>query len=672
MDKHAEVFKEEAYEHLAEIETALLELEETPDDTALIDCVFRSMHTIKGSGSMFGFDDIAAFTHEVETVLDFVREGKIGITKQLIDSFRSLIPEGERKEEGSGSDSSPSPSAAKEETATFRIQFCPHTDVFGKGANPILLLNELRELGSSRVVAYTEAIPELEELDPESCYARWDIFLTTSKGVDAIKDVFIFAEDDCDITIDAIDVLSEGDPDKEKEYKKLGEILLERGEITEEELQMTLSGQKKIGEILLDAGLVNEEKIESALTEQEHVKEQREKKKSVESATSVRVASEKLDQLIDLVGELVTAQAGLSQTASRKQDPELVLISEGIERLTAELRDNTMSIRMLPIGTTFSKFRRLVRDLSSELNKEIEMSTEGAETELDKTLIERLNDPMVHLIRNSIDHGIEIPEEREAAGKPRQGTIYLSAVHSGAEVLITIKDDGKGLDKEKILKKAVERGLASPNAELSDKEIFSLILMPGFSTSDTVTKVSGRGVGMDVVKRSIDSLRGSIDISSEMGTGTTITLKLPLTLAIIEGLLIEIKNEYFILPLSAVEECVEFTQKDRAKANGKRLLNVRGEIVPYINLREQFMVEGELPEIEQVVISTVHGFRVGFVVDQVIGEHQTVIKSLGRAYKEVEGVSGATTLGDGTVALILDAPKLLQLVEQKEESLSLA
>jgi len=706
MDKHAEVFKEEAYEHLSEIETSLLELEDDPEDSALIDRVFRSMHTIKGSGSMFGFDDIAAFTHEVETVLDMVRDGKIKVTKELIDvtlaardhirvmldsydggesadekeaekiiaSFRSLIPEGEKGTSASESSSQEKENASETsgERTTYRIYFRPHQDIFTKGTNPILLLNELRELGNCKMLASTKEIPALEEYNSEACYVAWDIFLTTDKSIDILKDVFIFVEDECELKIDAVDVYGkEGDFDQE-ECKKIGEILVERGDITHEDLEKSLKGQKRIGEMLVDSGLVEREKIESALTEQQHIKEERQKQKNTESASSIRVASDKLDKLIDLVGELVTAQAGLSQTAAKKRDPELVMISEGIERLTAELRDNTMSIRMLPIGTTFSKFRRLVRDLSSELKKEIEMSTEGAETELDKTLIEMLNDPMVHLIRNSIDHGIESPEEREALGKPRQGTIYLSAVHSGANVLITIRDDGYGLDREKIYAKALEKGLIAPNTELSEKEIFSLILMPGFSTSDKVTKVSGRGVGMDVVKRSIDSLRGSIDINSEKGVGTTITLKLPLTLAIIEGLLIMIKGEYFILPLSAVEECVEFTREDKIKANGRRLVKVRGELVPFIDLREQFKIKGETPEIEQIVIINIEDFRIGFVVDQVVGEHQTVIKSLGRAYKNVEGISGATTLGDGTIALILDPQKLLKMVEQKEENLSLA
>jgi len=338
-----------------------------------------------------------------------------------------------------------------------------------------------------------------------------------------------------------------------------------------------------------------------------------------------------------------------------------------VERLTGELRDTALNIRMLPIGSTFSKFKRLVRDLSQELGKEIEMETEGAETELDKTVIERLNDPLVHLIRNSIDHGIEMPDVRVAAGKPSRGTVHLGAVHSGDSVLISIRDDGAGLDRDKISAKAVERGLIAAHAELSDEEIYNLIFAPGFSTATKVTSVSGRGVGMDVVKKAIEDFRGSIVIASTRGAGSTITLKIPLTLAIIESLLVRIDNSYFVLPLSSVEECVELTREDIDNAHGRNLANVRGAIVPYIPLREQFGISGNRPEIEQIVITGIQGSKVGFVVDSVIGEHQTVIKTLGPMYRDVKGVSGATILGNGSVALILDMGVLYQAAEALEQ-----
>jgi two-component system chemotaxis sensor kinase CheA len=321
---------------------------------------------------------------------------------------------------------------------------------------------------------------------------------------------------------------------------------------------------------------------------------------------------------------------------------------------------------MLPIGSTFSKFKRLVRDLSGELGKEIELTTEGAETELDKTVLEKLNDPLIHLIRNSIDHGIEMPAVRESRGKNRCGTVHLSAVHSGSNVLISIRDDGAGLDKEAIRAKAIERGLISADANLPDRELFGLILLPGFSTAKKVTNVSGRGVGMDVVKRSIESLRGTVEIDSERGVGSTITVRIPLTLAIIDGLLVNLGDGSYIIPLSSIEECVELTREDSERSNGRNIATVRNRLIPYIRLRELLHVPGEPPEIEQIVITRTNGDCIGFVVDHVIGQHQTVIKSLGRIYKDIEGISGSTILGNGTVALILDGPKLARSAEIQE------
>ena len=376
--------------------------------------------------------------------------------------------------------------------------------------------------------------------------------------------------------------------------------------------------------------------------------------------------AERLDYLVNLVGELVTVQAHLTQTADEKNDGDIIAIAEEVERLISELRDTTLTMRMLPIGSTFSKFKRLVRDLSSELGKEIDLETSGAETELDKTVIEKLNDPLVHLIRNSIDHGIEMPDIRRKAGKSSNGTVLLGAVHSGDSVLVTIRDDGAGLDKEAIRAKAIERGLITAATELTDKEIYNLIFAPGFSTAKTVTSVSGRGVGMDVVKKAIEALRGSIDINSTPGKGSVITLKIPLTLAIIETLLVRINESFFVLPLSMVEECIELTRADVEASHGRNLAHVRGTLIPYVSLREQFGISTEKPEIEQIVIAGVNGSRIGFVVDDVVGEHQTVIKSLGKLYRDVQGISGATILGDGTVALILDPALLVRDVEQTE------
>lgn len=690
-------FREEAYELLAELESALLELEKTPDDKEQIGRAFRAMHTIKGSGGACEFHDVVAFTHELETIFDKIRNGKAGATKEIIDlalsaqdqikamfdryyrdgsvdetksagilaSMQNLVPGGGQEEKtASVAAKNVSPETRGTRRVTYRIRFRPQSDILAHGTNPLRLMKELGELGPCEVVAQTEDIPYIEDIDPQACYTYWDAILTTSRGMNAIQDVFIFVKDSSELNVSIID--DEGFIENEIAYKKLGEILLERGDLTTEDLQKVLNSKKRVGEMLVENGAVQPAKVESALVEQQRVREMREQRHGADAASSIRVATGKLDSLVNLVGELVTVQARLSQTALSLGVPELQSIAEEVERLTASLRDNTMNIRMLPIGTTFSKFKRLVRDLSSELGKEIELTTDGAETELDKTVIERLSDPLVHIIRNCIDHGIEPPAMRVAAGKPKCGTIHLSAIHSGAHVLIRVADDGAGLDTSAIRAKAVEKGLIAPEAEPTDEELRELILAPGFSTAKTVTGVSGRGVGMDVVKKAIDALHGAIEIDTRKNEGTTITLKLPLTLAIIDGFLTRIGAEHFIFPLSLVEECVEISPEDAAKAHGRCLARVRNQIVPYIRLRDHFGISGQSPSFEQIVIVSVDGKRVGLVVDTVVGEHQTVIKSLGRFYQHVDGISGATILGDGTLALILDVPKIVRLVEQRE------
>ncbi len=458
-DAHRETYKEEARELLVELENALLELAETPDDKDIIGKVFRAMHTIKGSGAMFGFDNVARFTHEIETVYDKVRSGDIPVTKTLISltlRARDIIlamlddPAYEAPTEtapqeiigafrelllASDGESPPLPTASLSSTeashllpretpageiSTYRIRFIPSPDIFITGTNPFLLLDELHSLGECSIIAQRDSIPDLDTIDPERCYISWDIVVSTNKGLNAVKDVFIFVEDLCEIKIDVIEpgVVVEGGGD----LKKLGEILVERGDVTEQQLQSGLSEKRLLGEILIDKGVVAPDRIESALAEQLHMKTMREKTRTKEEGiSSIRVPAEKLDILVNLVGELVTVQARLSQIASNLSGNELTSVAEEVERLTAELRDNTLNVRMLPIGTTFGRFKRLIHDLSEELGKEIDMTTEGAETELDKTVIERLNDPLVHLIRNCIDHAIEPPEARLSAGKSRKG-----------------------------------------------------------------------------------------------------------------------------------------------------------------------------------------------------------------------------------------------------------
>ena len=707
MDAPKQVYREEAFELLSDLEDALIELEQQPGDLDTVNRIFRAMHTIKGSGAMFGFDEIATFTHTIETVYDLIREGKLSVDEDLIsltlrscDQIKAMLSASEG--EGQADDAltleissafkrlipaEPDDAAQnarcgiseggeedidEKAEATFRIRFRPHRELFQNGTNPVPLLNELRSLGHARIICHLKDIPDLHEIDPEACYTSWDIILTTDKDDNVIRDVFIFVEHVSDIEITLID---DSNGIEEEEYKKIGEILFDRGDISLSDLENILGRQKKIGEMLVESGKARRSEVQSALVEQEHVRELRKKRVAAsvgEGASSIRVASHKLDSLVNLVGELVTVQARLSQLSAQRNDTDLTLVSEEVERLTAELRDNAMGMRMLPIGTIFAKFKRLVRDLSTELGKEVNFATSGEETELDKTVIDKLGDPLVHLIRNSIDHGIESPDARKAAGKPAEGTIRLTAEHSGANVLISVSDDGAGLDTEAIRSRAIEKGLISPDAAMSEKDLFELILTPGFSTAKSISKVSGRGVGMDVVTSSIESFGGTVEIASVRGRGTTITLKLPLTLAIIDGLLVTISDEFFVIPLNAVVECIELSDEDRRHTHGRNLARVREEIVPYIPLREAFALGGGKPSIEQVVVTEVGERRIGFVVDKVVGQHQTVIKNMGKFLRHVDGVSGATIMGDGTVALILDINKITQQSEYMEASMNAA
>lgn len=696
-DVNKHLFIEEAQELLTELEAALLELEYRPDDGDLVARVFRALHTIKGSGAMFGFETISTFLHDVESVFDHVRSGAIPVTSAIVelglsagDEIARMLgqesprrgPETERLatlcksllqnqlSDVAGRLSEDSPGVAPAfpdlppHAVTYRIRFKPGQDVFTSGVKPLLLLKELQELGTCSITAHLDAVPPLLALDPEACYVYWDMVVTTELPIEALRDIFIFVEDQSELDIQAIDngFLS----GEEQDCKKLGDILVERGDMGRDEVEAVLRSRKLAGEMLVDAGFVTQSRVDSALREQKHVRGLRQKRESDDPLSSIRVPSEKLDALVNLVGELVTLQARLTETASVVNNSQINAIAEEAERLTTELRDQTLTIRMLPIGATFGRFKRLIRDLSRDLGKEIEMVTEGADTELDKTVLERLNDPLVHMIRNSIDHGIEPPQVRETLGKPKAGRIWLAAQHSGAQVLLEVKDDGAGLDPEVIRNKAVEKGLITQDAQLSEEELFSLVMTPGFSTAKSVTNISGRGVGMDVVKKAIDALGGSIAIASKRGTGTTISIRLPLTLAIVDGLLVRIAEDHFVLPLSIVEECVELTGDDTGQTHEHNIANIRGHIIPFVRLRDAFDVRGESPSREQIVVTEINDERVGFVVDDVIGQHQTVIKNLGRHYRNVAAVSGATILGNGTVALIIDAPSIIKAVKLSE------
>ncbi|MCR4938845.1 MAG: chemotaxis protein CheA [Treponemataceae bacterium] len=722
LDKIAEVFLSEANDLLDKLEEYLLELEQNPDDMENISAVFRSMHTIKGSAGMFGFDAISRFTHEAETTFDEVRNGRVAVSSELItltlqarDHIRemldnkdnpSIAAESERliqafqvyllkhdktnksqadteqhipaateknetKEKIESKEAAPKKEESKEKeqkaqkteeeeapeiTWRIKLEFSP--DVLENGTRPNALISELAEMGAISISPHFDGVPRLHDLNPVKCYLSWDVILTTTRSEEDIKDVFIFLDDTSKITITKLT-----DPDQDSSGKKLGEILIDKKLATQEDINNALGGQKPLGTLLAEKKIVSKEDVNAALAEQRHLKEQNEKKNQELNAQTIKVNSSKLDKLIDLVGELVTFNARLNQVASTVASQQLSTLGEQGERLILELRDTTMDMRMLPIGTIFSRFRRLVRDLASGTGKSIELITEGAETELDKTVIEKLNDPLVHLIRNSCDHGIELPEARIEKGKEPAGKVQLRAQHAGAFVLITISDDGAGLNREKIKQKAIDNGIIGASEELTENEIDNLIFMPGFSTAEKVTSISGRGVGMDVVKKDITSLGGSVSIQSVPGKGTTFTLKIPLTLAIIEGILVQLGDNFYILPLSNVVECLEFEQPVK-KNTFCSSMKVRDEMMPYIDLRSFFEIEGERPDIQQMVIVTDQDSRIGLIIDRVIGNYQTVIKPLGRLYQNVSGLSGATILGDGSVALILDVYKLSDIVRK--------
>jgi len=698
-DQFVETFREEAYELLGSLEASLLELEAAPQDKELLSAVFRVMHTIKGSAAMFGLDRISAFAHEVESVLSALRDGKLPFSPSIIDytlrsrdiilnmladmsasgggplpddlvaflsDFKADVGWGaDSTEQKDGGGAAATADAGNETVggipSTYHVTFKPGKEIFKRGVNPLSLIQEIERLGESVCIPNFDDVSSLSSLNPEENSTCWEIYVTTAVPPEAIRDVFIFVEDVSEIRVERLeDVVDE----MGGKGKRLGEILVERGKLEPGKLDGLLKSQKRIGEILLEEKIVSPTDVMSALEEQKQLQRVNKAKVAAVDVSTVRVKSEKLDALMALAGELVTIHARILQTSRQARNDELLSIVEQFGRLTDELRSNTMSIRMVPIGTTFTTFRRLVRDLSAELGKSVELVAEGGETELDKTVIEKLNDPLIHIIRNSLDHGIENPETRAARGKPPVGTIRLSASQAGASVHITIEDDGNGLNKAAIRAKAIAKGLVRADESLSDDEIHRLIFAPGFSTKEAVTAVSGRGVGMDVVNRQMELINGTVAIESREGEYTRIVLKIPLTLAIIEGLLVRIADEFFVVPLSVVEGCLEFAGTERRNANG--IVLYHGDQLPYVNMREFFGIAGDRPAIEQVVVVSIKGQRVGLLLDQVIGGNQTVIKPLGKLYKRAEGVSSATILGDGSVALILDVERIVDLSEREE------
>ncbi|SCB59434.1 two-component system, chemotaxis family, sensor kinase CheA [Rhizobium aethiopicum] len=671
------VFRMEAAECLEAIEAGLLDLTHQLGNKDLVDAVFRGLHTLKGSGAMFGFEALAAFTHHCETAFDRVRKGEVAATSELVaavlaaqDHMRALVdqPDADHGDTGhkllaqlqaavGGKAAAPAaaaavPAAVREVPAkkknSWRIRFSLPANSMANGTNPLGLLDELRDLGECTVLADTSAIPPLDELTPTELYVSWDVTLTSEQDRSAIDDVFIFVLDDMDLSVEEIDGAAAA---------------------TAAPAEAKPAPAPVASPAPVPAAAVPEFRPVEAVPVKREAPAAASQAKAAEN---VRVPAERLDELMDRVGELVIAQSRLSQLASASVDIALRSVSEEIERLSGELRDTMMVLRMVPVATLFSRFRRLVHDLARETGKVIELVTEGETTEVDKTVIERLADPLVHLVRNSIDHGLEMPADRLAGGKTEAGTVTLSARQAGGEVIISIKDDGRGINRERVRAKAESSGLIQPGQPLSDSELLQLIFAPGFSTAAAITSLSGRGVGMDVVKKTVEALRGAIDVVSVPGQGSEVSLRIPLTLAIIDGLLVRVGSGRYVIPLSAVEECLELSLEEDLRSRGRSFISLRDSLVPFLRLRDLFRT-GTKPDVHQkVVVISTGTERVGLVVDQIIGDHQTVIKSMSKLHNDVATFSGATILGDGSVALILDVGHLVAAGQQQEAQLRVA
>lgn len=727
MDELQQAFVQESAEQLEQLEDTLLLLEKNPDDSEAINTLFRSAHTIKGAAGVVECGFIVAFTHVVENLLDQLREGNVEITPDLIalllrckdqmgalvDVFASgeaepsddLSAQGDKlvrqlkthlPESARGKDDESGALAAHEDSLEsvgggivgndswhISLRFASH--VLKNGMDPLSFLRYLTTLGEiAHLTTLFDSMPNAEEMDPEACYLGFEIDFRSNASKADIERVFDFVRDDCLLNILPPD-------SKLSEYVRLiqelpednmllGEILVKSGALTHEELAEGLRLQDlstkgiepdegepspaspQLGEILVGKKRVQKEIVEAAAAKQTQVSE----KKAME-AKLIRVQADKLDSLIDLVGELVIAGASGALMATRSGQSNLVEAYSLISRLVEEIRNSALQLRMVQIGETFNRFHRVVRDTSRELGKEIELVISGGETELDKSVVEKIGDPLMHLVRNAMDHGLETADKRVAAGKSARGRVRFNAYHDSGSIVIEVADDGNGLNRDKILQKAIERGVISAGQTLSDSEIYKLIFEPGFSTADQVTNLSGRGVGMDVVRRNIEGLRGTVDVESVTGVGSTFRIRLPLTLAIIDGFLVGVGKASYIIPLDFVVECMELNAQDAPA--GRDYLNLRGEVLPFLRLRELFDLQDESTAKRQnIVVIQYAGQKAGLVVDHLMGEFQTVIKPLGQLFQQVQGISGSTILGSGEVALILDVQNLVKVAAQKETS----
>lgn len=715
LDDALNTFVIEAKELLLNMEESLLNIERGDADDDAINAIFRAAHTIKGSAGLFGLDFVVSFTHVAESVLDKVRAGELAMDNgmsalmlDVCDHLNKLIGHVAKFEQPGSETSSVSEelivrlnaylgvqkkevvvaataqqevhverdSGDSVESDFWHISLRFGSDVLRNGMDPLSFIRYLGTLG--RIVSIytiTDAIPPLVKLDPELCYLGYEIAFKSEVDKATIEGVFEFVREDCLIRIlpphskvvEFLNLIRELPEDE----MRLGDILVKCGTLTVSELELALriqaSGGNRlhpIGEVLVEQGMVEAPVVQAALEKQKQVKESRSSESNL-----IRVDSEKLDQLINLVGELIIAGAGTTLIAQRAGMPELVEATATMSRMVEEVRDSALSLRMVQIGGTFNRFQRVVRDVSKELGKDIRLVISGAETELDKTVVEKIGDPLTHLVRNSMDHGIEPAEVRIARGKPAHGTLKLNAFHDSGSIVIEVTDDGGGLNRDKILAKAIERSLVKVDQQLNDKEIYNLIFEAGFSTADAVSNLSGRGVGMDVVRRNIQALRGTVDIESELGKGATMRIRLPLTLAIVDGFLVGVGDSAYVIPLDMVVECIELPVR-KSEEGDNNYLNLRGEVLPYLRLRELFEVEGNEVRRENVVVVQYAGYKAGLVVDNLMGEFQTVIKPLGKVFGGVRGLGGFTILGSGEVALILDVPRLMQQAGGREQNVA--
>lgn len=706
-----QVFFEESFEGLDIMESSLLALDLTEVDAEIINTIFRAAHSIKGGAGTFGFMQVSGFTHVVETLLDEIRAGDRNIEQdhvdlflQCVDCLRGLMSDLQAGSEpdmtqaddlkakfeailAGGEDvaeSATGTQAGNQDISDgstddagekgWKIEFIPCDDVLCTGNEPYRMFRELQELAEDgegnglEVIPHLERLPEFSSMHPEMCYISWTIIVRADIELSEIEEIFEWVVDDCDIRYQR---LSECDLSTLEIHQAVGS-LAEVADIAAVDNADT--AKEEINTVPPIAPVISE-KIEKALEESAVKIAPKVEKKAVTKAaenTSIRVSIDKIDGLINMVGELVITQSMLGQLGQEFDVSRLQSLQEGLSQLeqnTRELQESVMKIRMLPISFAFSRFPRLVRDLSKQLDKEVELVMIGENTELDKTVMEKIGDPLVHLVRNSLDHGLESVQERTDNGKSRAGTITLNAYHHGGNIVIEVKDDGAGLNKERIRNKAIEKGIIGEDEHLTDSQVYDLIFQAGFSTADVVSDVSGRGVGMDVVRRNIAELNGSIDVSSTDGEGSTFSIRLPLTLAILDGQLVKVGEEVYIFPLVSIVESIQLEKSMLNNITGNQfVMQLRNEYVPIVSLQDIFNIEGEKKDLEGAMLVVVEGDneKVGIVVDELLGQQQVVIKSLEQNYEKVDSISGATILGDGTVALIVDISGLNNKSSEKK------